>query len=178
VAAQEAISEDLNYAGFASASWPWKVCSLEYANPVGNYLINRAMFNDPIADLLTRIRNALMRGNKTVQAPSSKMLLSIADILLKEGFINGMNVIDTEPQKTLELELKYEDNMVSHKKRSAIRQLKRVSRPGVRKYIGYKDIRPVKNGLGISILSTPKGLLTGSQARKSQVGGEYLCEIW
>lgn len=130
------------------------------------------MINDPISDLLTRIRNAQLRKHKEITLPSSKMLTSIAEILKEEGFITGYEVEDTKPQNTLHINLKYVNGT------PAIRTLQRVSRPGVRKYRGYRDIQKVMNGLGIGIYSTPKGVITDKQAREMQTGGEYLCYIY
>lgn len=130
--------------------------------------------NDPIADLLTRIRNAQLRKSKEFVVPSSKMVVSIVDILKKEGFIedykNGENKETTRKEVTINL--KYPDGKPS------ITGLKRISKPGVRRYVGYRDIRKVLSGLGVSIVSTPKGVMTGDSARKERVGGEILCEIW
>lgn len=127
--------------------------------------------NDPIGDMLTRIRNAIMREHERVSMPASKMLISIAEILKEEGFISDFAIIDTKPQKNLDIELKYVNG------ESAIRQLKRVSKPGIRSYVGYRKIPKVMRGLGIAILTTPKGVMTGGKARKSQLGGEILCTI-
>jgi len=127
--------------------------------------------NDPIGDMLTRIRNAIMREHERVSLPASKMLISIAKILKEEGFIADFALIDTKPQKTLDLELKYVNG------ESAIRQLKRISKPGIRSYIGYRKIPKVMRGLGIAIITTPKGVMTGDKAQKSQLGGEILCTI-
>lgn len=127
---------------------------------------------DPIADFLTRIRNAQQREKETLTVPATKMLVSIAEILKSEGFINSYEVLDTDPQKTLEVELKYVNGT------PAIRDLKRVSKPGIRRYLGYKDIPEVMKGLGVAILSTPQGVMTGTSARKAKVGGEFICTIY
>jgi small subunit ribosomal protein S8 len=128
--------------------------------------------NDPIGDMLTRVRNAIMRKHKRVQLPASKMLVSIADILKAEGFIGGYSLIETEPQKTLDIELKYVNG------ESAIRNLRRVSKPGIRRYIGYRHVPRIMRGLGIAILSTPKGIMTDKQAKSAKVGGEFICTIY
>jgi small subunit ribosomal protein S8 len=127
---------------------------------------------DPIGDMLTRVRNALQRQYQDVTVPSSKMLVGVAELLKQEGFINSFEVIDSVPQKQLRMELKYVNGQ------SAIRGLKRESKPGIRRYLGYRELPRVKNGFGIAILSTPKGLMTDKMARAAKVGGEFLCSIW
>jgi len=131
------------------------------------------MVNDPIADMLTRIRNASMVKQKQVVMPSSKIKVGIAQILLQEGFIEGYTVTDEKPQPNLIVRLKY-----TPQGRSVIRGLERVSRPGRRYYAGFKDIPWVRSGLGINIISTPKGLMTGRRARRERLGGEILCNVW
>jgi small subunit ribosomal protein S8 len=131
------------------------------------------MVNDPIADMLTRIRNAGMVQHSQVVMPSSNIKVSIAKILAAEGFIKEYLVTDDQPQPKLVLTLKY-----SGRGKPVITGLERVSKPGRRHYTSYKSIPWVRSGLGISILSTPKGLLTGRQARLEKVGGELLCNIW
>ncbi|BCX14268.1 MAG: 30S ribosomal protein S8 [Candidatus Dojkabacteria bacterium] len=128
--------------------------------------------NDTISDFLTRIRNSLMRRNKEVRVPSTNMLVGIAEILKREGFILDYEVVEQEPQNELVLRLKYVNG------EPAIRALKRISKPGVRKYRGYRKIRAVKNGMGVGIYSTPKGLITDKEAKQLKVGGEYICEIY
>lgn len=131
------------------------------------------MVNDPIADLLTRIRNAVERKHKTIITPSSKMLSGIVKILKEEGFINDFDQAEDElKHKVLRIELKYQDG------RPAISNIERISKPGLRKYTNYREIPKVLNGLGISIISTPKGVMTGKQAKLEKVGGEYLCNVW
>jgi len=132
------------------------------------------MVNDPIADLLTRIRNGHMRSQGEVSVPSSKMLNSITTILKKEGYIQDYDVVDGETaQKNIVIKLRYDEDG-----KPIIHKLQRVSKPGLRVYKGYRDIPKVLNGLGINIFSTPKGVLTGEDARNDKVGGEYLCNIW
>ena len=131
------------------------------------------MVNDPIADMLTRIRNAAMVKQKQVAMPGSKIKASIAQILKEEGFIEDFLVTDDKPQARLLLRLKY-----TEQGRPVISGLERVSKPGRRFYSGAKDIPWVRSGLGINILSTPKGLMTGRKARRCKVGGEILCNIW
>ena len=131
------------------------------------------MTTDPIADMLTRIRNAGMIGIRQVVMPSSKMKVEIARLLQGEGFIEGYGLGDESPQPSLVLNLKY-----TGQRKPIITGLKRVSKPGCRVYVGYRDIPWVRSGLGINILSTPKGLLTGRQAHRQKVGGEVVCNIW
>jgi small subunit ribosomal protein S8 len=134
--------------------------------------------NDPISDMLTRIRNALMAGHTNVAMPSSKMKASIASILKDEGFINGFEVVDgNRPgHKVLRVRLKYVGERRT--RRSVITGMERVSRPGRRVYTGKREIPWVLSGLGIAILSTPKGVMTGQRARQLGVGGEILCKVW
>jgi len=131
------------------------------------------MMTDPIADMLTRIRNALMAQHKHVVMPSSKVKLEIARILKEEGFIRGYDVIETKVQPRLRLHLKYDE-----RRKPVISGLERVSKPGRRVYCSRKDIPWVQSGLGITVMSTPKGVMTGRDARRTGVGGEVLCTIW
>jgi len=133
---------------------------------------------DPIADMLTRIRNALMVGHSTVSMPSSKLKVSIAKILKEEGFISTYEVVDgkTAEQKVLRLRLKYIGER--RERKSVISGLERISRPGRRVYTGKKEIPWVLSGMGVAIISTPKGVMTGQRARQLGVGGEVLCKIW
>ena len=131
------------------------------------------MVNDPIADMLTRIRNANLVKQKQVVMPSSKIKTSIAAILAEEGFIDGYAVTEETPQPRLIVRLKY-----TAQGRPVISGLDRVSRPGRRFYSGSKDIPWVRSGLGINIVSPPKGLMTGRKARRERLGGEILCNIW
>lgn len=133
---------------------------------------------DPIADMLARIRNAIMAGHSEVKMPSSKMKASIAQILKEEGYINDYKIIDgkTPAHKELVIELKYVGER--RNRRSVITDLKRISRPGRRVYSRKRDIPWVLSGMGISILSTPKGVMTGQRARQLGVGGEILCNVW
>ncbi len=128
---------------------------------------------DPIADYLTRVRNSLKAGKKTVDMPYSKFKHAISEILKKSSFIEDFKVIESEGKfKILSIKLKYNDG------ESVILGLKRISKPGIRRYVSNEDIPRVRNGLGISIVSTSKGLLTDKEARKLKVGGEVVCEIW
>ncbi|MGA8072683.1 MAG: 30S ribosomal protein S8 [Candidatus Acidiferrales bacterium] len=132
------------------------------------------MTTDPIADMLTRIRNASRAKHARVDLPSSKLKVEVARILKDEGYLASYKVVDdTKVKKTLRVYLRYTSD-----RRSVISNLKRISRPGCRRYVGKTDIRPVVGGMGISILSTPRGLMTGQTARKEGVGGELLCEVW
>ncbi len=134
--------------------------------------------NDPIADMLTRIRNGMMNKLAVVAMPSSKMKEEIARILKEEGFIESYEVATGEKvsQKTLRVTLKYVGDR--RDRRSVITGLYKVSKPGRRVYTQKKDIPWVLSGMGIAILSTPKGVMTGQNARKNQVGGEILCKVW
>ena len=129
---------------------------------------------DPIADMLTRIRNAQhARHNKTI-VPRSKLKIAIAKILKEEGFIEGYVEDATGPQGTIKVFLRYDHTGNG----GIIRGLTRVSKPGRRVYVGKDDIPRVRNGLGVAILTTPRGLLTDAQARQAGVGGEVLCHVW
>ena len=134
--------------------------------------------NDPIADMLTRIRNAVMIGHNAVAMPSSKLKASIAEILKAEGFIDNYQVVDGDhPQhKVLRMRLKYIGERRS--RQPVITGLERVSRPGRRIYTKKTSIPWVLSGIGIAILSTPKGVMTDSRARQLGVGGEVLCKVW
>ncbi len=123
---------------------------------------------DPIADMLTRIRNAHLALHKEVNVPRSKMKEAIASILKQEGYVSDVTAED----RTITIQLKY------HQGKAAIEGLKRVSKPGRRKYVGVGEIPRVQNGLGICILSTSRGVMDGASAREASVGGELLCEIW
>ena len=128
---------------------------------------------DPIADMLTRIRNAIAAKHSRVDIPASKLKLEIARILKDEGYIANYKATEENGQRVLRVYLKYGTN-----NEAAIRDLQRVSRPGCRVYVGRDEIRRVQGGLGISIMTTPKGVMTGRQARREGVGGEILCEVW
>ena len=125
---------------------------------------------DPVADLLTRIRNALLRRKESVSAPHSKLKHELLKLLVKEGFISGVKKVKRDFAE-LDVSLKYVNE------ESAIREIQRESKPGLRKYVSYKDIKPYKGGLGIRILSTSKGLRTDKQAIKDQLGGEIICTV-
>ncbi|MBX3071779.1 MAG: 30S ribosomal protein S8 [Thermomicrobiales bacterium] len=129
--------------------------------------------NDPISDMLTRIRNGGMARKSEVSMPSTKVLVAIAQILKEEGYIAGYEVIEQRPQNVLKIGLRYGDD-----RKHTIRELKRVSKPGLRVYAGKDQIPRVKSGLGIAIVSTPQGVLTGYEARKRGIGGEVLCTVF
>ncbi|WP_330451192.1 30S ribosomal protein S8 [Paracoccus marcusii] len=129
--------------------------------------------NDPLGDMLTRIRNAQMRGKSTVRHPALKLRAWVLDVLKNEGYIRGYEeVTTTEGHKELEIGLKYHDGT------PVIRELSRVSKPGRRVYAGSKEIPQVRQGLGVSIVSTPKGVMSDAAARNANVGGEVLCTVF
>lgn len=134
--------------------------------------------SDPIADMLTRIRNALMAGRQTVSVPGSKIKVEIAKIMEQEGFIGGFEErqVEGKPHRVLRIQLKYVGER--RERRPVINELNRVSRPGRRVYVGKKKIPWVRSGIGCTILSTPKGVMSGVRARQLGVGGEILCELW
>jgi small subunit ribosomal protein S8 len=129
--------------------------------------------NDPIGDMLTRIRNSQLRGKSTVKTPASTLRARVLDVLLSEGYIRGYEKTPTaNGQGEFEISLKYYEGT------PVIREVKRVSKPGRRVYMGVKDIPTVRNGLGISIVSTPKGVMSDANARAANVGGEVLCTVF
>ncbi|WP_420641951.1 30S ribosomal protein S8 [Candidatus Leptofilum sp.] len=132
--------------------------------------------SDPIADMLTRIRNAQMREHKTVSMPHSNVKAAIAEVLQKEGYIQAFKVLPEKPQAVLQVTLKYVGGR--RDRRSVITGLERISRPGRRVYVGKGDIPWVLSGMGVSIVTTSKGIMTGQQARRLGVGGEVLCKVW
>jgi len=128
--------------------------------------------SDPIADMLTRIRNAQLAEKISVRMPLSKVKKAIAQVLIDEGYVDGMNIVDESGKKPeLELSLKY------YSGRPVIKKIERVSRPGLRIYKGAQDIPRVMNGLGVAIMSTPQGVMTDRKARKTGIGGEVLCIV-
>jgi len=129
--------------------------------------------SDPIADMLTRIRNAVMVRHDSVLVPVSRMKLSLARILKDEGFISDYEVLRSKPHRVIKIYLKYDD-----KNRPVLSGLERVSKPGLRVYVGRKEIPRVLGGLGIAIVSTSKGVMTGQQAWHQGIGGELLCYVW
>lgn len=128
--------------------------------------------NDPIGDTLTRIRNAYLRSYDEVVVLHTKTVLDILDILKKSNYVEDFEVVELKPAKRINVRLKYINN------EPAVSEVKRVSKPGLRQYIGYREIPKVLNGYGIAILTTPNGILTGNEARKLKVGGEFLCTVY
>jgi small subunit ribosomal protein S8 len=131
------------------------------------------VMTDPIADMLTRIRNAGTAGHDLVEIPSSNVKVNVAKILKDTGYVKNFRVIEDDKQGVLKVYLRYDGNS-----KPIIQGIRRVSRPGLRRYCGSDGIPKVLNGLGISIISTSKGVLTDVEARKEKVGGEILCEVW
>ncbi len=129
--------------------------------------------SDPIADILTRIRNAVMVRHESVMIPASRMKLAIARILKEEGFISDYEVLKGKPHRIIKIYLKYSD-----KNEPVLSGLERVSKPGLRVYVQRKEIPRVYGGLGIAIVSTAKGVMTGQQAWRQGIGGELLCYVW
>jgi small subunit ribosomal protein S8 len=127
---------------------------------------------DPIADMLTRIRNAVSARHTRVLVPASKMKLAIARVLKEEGYIKDIEILKDNPQGTIRITLRYVD------KKPVLTNLKRVSKPGLRVYSKRTDIPRVRGGLGISIMSTPQGIMTGSSAYRQGFGGEVICYVW
>ena len=132
------------------------------------------MHTDPISDFLTRVRNAIMAGHRVVEVPATNLRIEMTKILLDQGFIMGYKVIENTPQNTMKIALKY-DKLT---KAPVINALKRISRPGLRQYRNADNLPRVKNGMGIAIVSTSKGVMTDKQARKENVGGEILCYVY
>ncbi len=128
---------------------------------------------DPIADLLTRIRNALTAKHETVTVPASKMKKAIADILVEEGFVKSAEIVENEGRSDIVIVLKY-----GAKNEKVISNLKRISKPGLRVYCGYEKLPKVLGGLGIAIISTSKGVMTDKAARNNKIGGEVLAYVW
>jgi small subunit ribosomal protein S8 len=128
--------------------------------------------NDPIGDLLTRIRNAQMRRKSSTLAPASRLRAAVLDVLREEGYIRGYTEVEKDGKPSLEIELKYYEGA------PVIQDIARVSKPGRRVYSAVRDLPLVRNGLGISILSTPKGVMSDARARQENVGGEILCRVY
>ena len=128
---------------------------------------------DPIADMLARIKNAITARKAKVQIPASKVKLEIAKVLQEEGFLNAVTREDDERQGTITIELRYDNN-----NRNAIEGIRRRSRPGQRRYVRSDSLPKVRSGLGVAIVTTSKGVMTDRQARKANLGGELICEVW
>jgi small subunit ribosomal protein S8 len=131
------------------------------------------MMTDPIADLLTRIRNANNARKANVDVPWSRQKEEIARVLVDEGYLGGASVMDATPRNILRIDLRYDGQ-----RRPVITGMRRVSRPSLRVYVGVKDIPAVRRGLGVNVLSTPKGILVDRNARRENVGGEVICTVW
>jgi len=129
--------------------------------------------SDPIADMLTRIRNAIRAGQAATIVQSSGMILGVAEVLLREGFISGFEIVERPVQNDVRVHLKY-----GKKGESVIRKIARESKPGRRLYRGHRDLKPLFRGMGCYILSTPKGILSDREARTARVGGEVLCSVY
>jgi small subunit ribosomal protein S8 len=129
--------------------------------------------SDPIADLLTRVRNAAQARQATVDVPSSKLKAEICRVLKEEGYISEYTIVAEPLPGSIRIHLKY-----ARDRKSVVQGLKRVSKPSLRVYVGSQEIKPVCSGLGISILSTSEGVMTGKKARNAKVGGEVICEVW
>lgn len=131
------------------------------------------MMTDPIADMLTRIRNAVRVERPYVDMPLSKVKRGLADVLKREGYIWDWSEVESKPTNQLRIDLKYGPNG-----ERVIQHIKRVSKPGCRKYSGSRDLRPVLNGMGITIISSSRGVISDREARQRNLGGEVLCEVW
>jgi small subunit ribosomal protein S8 len=127
---------------------------------------------DPVGDLLARIRNGQQRGLHSIKSPASRLRASVLDVLKEEGFIRGYTEVELAGKREIEIELKY------HEGQPVIRELKRVSTPGRRVYTSVKELKPHRQGLGVAIVSTPKGVMTDAHARDANVGGEVLCQVF
>lgn len=132
--------------------------------------------SDPMADMLTRMRNAMMRQHQAVTIPHSKVKVAVAQVLKEEGYIEDFQVLPEKPQAIIQIKLKYVGGR--RERRSVITGLERVSRPGRRIYVGKKEIPWVLSGMGIAVLTTSKGIMTGQKARQLGLGGEVLCKVW
>lgn len=130
------------------------------------------MVNDSIGDLLIQIKNASMVGKKSLEMPYAKMKMAVAKILVDNGYLRSATVEGAHPRVKLHLELQYKNKM------STLTDVKRISKPGMRWYVGAKEIPTVLGGMGIAILSTPQGVMTGKSAKEKNLGGELLCEVW
>ena len=142
--------------------------SQDWLNQVGNIM----SFQDPISDCLTRIRNGFMRGKKVVNAPFSKFKHELISLFVKEGYLNSCEKISVDGKDVISISLKYLDEA------PAIRELKRVSKPSLRKFSSASDLEQVKNGLGLYVLSTSKGLMSDKEAKSKNIGGEIICEVF
>jgi small subunit ribosomal protein S8 len=171
VAGLERFTASLESVAFVSGSWLIKATFRVFVRPVGRN--ENHMMTDPIADMLTRIRNAVRVEHPTVDVPFSKVKRGLADVLKKEGFIWDWREVESTPAPVLQLELKYGPNG-----ERLIQHIKRISTPGRRVYSRSARLRPILNGLGITILSTSSGVVSDREARQRKLGGEVLCELW
>lgn len=130
------------------------------------------MVNDPIGDMLIQIKNAALAKKGVIELPYSKLKQALGDILVREGYVAGVEKVGSDPKAMLKVTIQYRDGV------SAITDVKRVSKPGLRWYVNKSNIPTVVGGMGVAILSTPAGLMTGKEARKAGTGGELLCKIW
>lgn len=130
------------------------------------------MVNDPIGDLIIQIKNACLARRHTVELPYSRLKMAVATILQKEGYIDAFEKAGTDPKATLKITIRYQGGT------PVLTDVRRRSKPGLRVYIGRHDIPLVVGGMGIAILSTPQGIMTGKEAKKYGIGGEFLCEVW
>lgn len=128
---------------------------------------------DPVADLLSRIRNGYRARLEKVDVPASRLKANIVKVLRDEGFIKSFRLVREEGRAWIKIQLRYDD-----KGGAVVKGIRRVSRPGLRRYVGFEDVARVRSGAGVAIVSTSKGVLTGEKARSARVGGEYLCEVW
>lgn len=128
---------------------------------------------DPVADLLTRVRNGYRARLDKVDVPASRLKANIVKVLRDEGFVKSFRLVREEGRAWIKIQLRYDENGDA-----VVRGIRRVSRPGLRRYVGYEDVARVRSGAGVAIVSTSKGVLTGEKARAARVGGEYLCEVW
>ena len=152
-----------------------KSINIGYRAPKGvDFKQNNLTMTDPIADFLTRIRNASMAGHKVVEIPSSKMKVEMTRVLHEKGYILSYKVVEGTPFNTIKIALKYHPES----KKAAIKKIIRISKPGLRQYTGVAEMPRVLNGLGIAILSTNKGIITDKEARNLNVGGEVLCYVY
>jgi small subunit ribosomal protein S8 len=134
------------------------------------------MHSDPIADMLTRLRNAIMAEHPSVAIPYSKMKAAIANILKEEGYVEDVEIVEASPVNMISIKIKYWGQR--RERRSVITNLQRISKPGRRVYVGKKEIPWVLSGMGIAILTTPQGIMSGQQARRMGMGGEVICYVW
>lgn len=132
------------------------------------------MYTDPIADFLTRIRNAYLAGHRVVEAPASKVKKAITEILFDQGYILSYKFEENDVQDSIKIALKYN----AETSESVIKKIERISTPGLRKYVGVEDLPRVLNGLGVAIVSTSKGVMTSKQAKNENVGGEVICHVY